>query len=99
MLPPPGSVCLWKFKYWVKFIVSLSFILSIVLHFIMCGDILNGACHSIAAAARGWSHLARHHFGSPDELYQSNSIPGLMLEGSQISEVWDDITFSFSAFL
>lgn len=56
MLPPPGSVCLWKFKYWVKFIVSLSFILSIVLHFIMCGDILNGACHSISTAARGESH-------------------------------------------
>ena len=28
-------------------------ILSIVLHFIMCSDILNGACHSILTTARG----------------------------------------------
>lgn len=54
-----------KFKPRVKFIVSISFILSIVLHFIICCDILNGACHSILTTARGYSHLLCQAFQQP----------------------------------
>lgn len=54
-----------KFKPRVKFIVSISFILSIVLHFIICCDILNGACHSILTTARGYSHLLCQAFRQP----------------------------------
>lgn len=54
-----------KFKSGVKFIVSISFILSIVLHFIICCDILNGACHSILTTARGYSHLLCQAFRQP----------------------------------
>lgn len=53
-----------KFKPRVKFIVSISFILSIVLHFIICCDILNGACHSILTTARGYSHLLCQAFSA-----------------------------------
>lgn len=55
----------WKFKARVKFIVSISFTLSIVLHFIICCDILNGACHSILTTARGYSHLLCQAFRQP----------------------------------
>lgn len=54
-----------KFKPAAKFIVSISFILSIVLHFIICCDILNGACHSILTTARGYSHLLCQAFRQP----------------------------------
>lgn len=54
-----------KFKLRVKFIVSISFILSIVLHFIICCDILNGACHSSLTTARGYSHLLCQAFRQP----------------------------------
>lgn len=54
-----------KFKTRVKFIVSISFILSIVLHFIICCDILNGACHSILTTAKGYSHLLCQAFQQP----------------------------------
>lgn len=61
------SLCCYprKFKPRVKFIVSISFILSIVLHFIICCDILNGACHSILTTARGYSHLLCQAFRQP----------------------------------
>lgn len=62
-----ASLCLSprKFKPRVKFIVSISFILSIVLHFIICCDILNGACHSSLTTARGYSHLLCQAFRQP----------------------------------
>lgn len=75
--PPQAHACLHthvltslccsprKFKPRVKFIVSISFILSIVLHFIICCDILNGACHSILTTARGYSHLLCQAFRQP----------------------------------
>lgn len=54
-----------KFKARAEFIVSIPFILCIVLHFIICCDILNGACHSILTTARGYSHLLCQAFRQP----------------------------------